>query len=150
MTSYTANEFISQGSGIITLCGSTKFFIQYMEAARQLTFKGWIVLTCGSFGHSYHKDMDVAKTPEEFAAVKILHFVKIRKSQAIIVVHELDEIYIGDSTKAEIVYAKVLNLPVLFFDGETFTGECEIKPVDTLQYDRNSVNCYGATDLLGF
>ena len=37
---------------VITLCGSTKFKEQYLEAQKRLTLEGNIVISVGLFGHS--------------------------------------------------------------------------------------------------
>ena len=37
---------------IITLCGSTRFKDQFMEAQKRLTLEGNIVISVGLFGHS--------------------------------------------------------------------------------------------------
>ncbi len=37
---------------LITLCGSTRFKDEFLEMQKQLTLKGYIVLTVGLFGHS--------------------------------------------------------------------------------------------------
>lgn len=128
MTVYSAVEFFELGSGIVTLCGSTKFFQEYMEATRILTFQNWIVLACGSYGHSFHK---YAKPlGRDFTSVKKLHFHKILESQSIVVVSD-DSKYIGNSTKAEIAFAEKLGIPVFYYDGIQFTGfvDCEILPM---------------------
>ena len=36
----------------ITLCGSTRFRDEYMEAQKRLTLEGYIVISVGLFGHS--------------------------------------------------------------------------------------------------
>lgn len=126
---YTAAEFFAQGSGIVTLCGSTKFFEQCMEANRQLTFKNWIVLACGSWGHSYHKDFENTNT--DYALVKKLHYQKILLSQAVVVVSDITG-YIGESTKAEINFALHRGISVFYFDGTTFSGTTNKKAKDNL------------------
>lgn len=117
-----ANKFLQQGSGIITLCGSTRFFFEAMEANRQLTFQNWIVLMCGSWGHSYHKFVENTNT--DFTQVKRLHFHKIAMSNAIIVVTDNSQ-YIGKSTKAEMQFADYIGLPIFFYDGTKFFGDSE-------------------------
>jgi len=37
---------------VVTLCGSTKFKDQFMKAQKELTLKGYIVISVGLFGHS--------------------------------------------------------------------------------------------------
>ena len=40
---------------VITLCGSTRFKDAFIEAQKQLTLEGNIVISVGLFGHSRHK-----------------------------------------------------------------------------------------------
>lgn len=114
-------DFFDKNKGTVTLCGSTKFFTECLEVNRLLTFKGWVVLMCGSWGHSYHKGLDVHKTQEEFEMVKKLHYVKILMSQAVVVVSD-ETMYYGDSTKAELEFAIEKNIPVFYFDGKELTS----------------------------
>lgn len=125
---YSAEEYLNQGSGIVTLCGSTRFFFEAMECNRILTFKNWMVFMCGSWGHSFHK-YDGAEHERDFSQVKKLHFHKILESQAIIVVSDASG-YIGSSTKAEIDFAEYRSIPVFYFDGKSFSGGTTIKPPD--------------------
>lgn len=148
----TANEYFEQNSGIVTICGSTRYFPEWMEANRRLTFKNWIVLMCGSWGHSYHKGIETPK--EAFEKVKKLHYIKIDKSDAIVVVSDESD-YIGDSTKAEIEYAKFKNIPIFYFNGKEFGKE-----VDTyfyyfphelpLTHDYSEVDDFAESNSLGF
>lgn len=104
-------EFIEQGKGVVTLCGSTKYFEQCMEVNRQLTFNGWIVLMCGSWGHSYHAHLPKVPVNHE---VKKLHFHKILKSHLAVVVSD-DSGYYGESTKDEIQFCKYIGVPVVYW-----------------------------------
>ena len=122
---FTANQFFNIGQGIVTLCGSTKFFNESMELNRQLTFKGWIVLQCGSWGHSYHKYAE--NTNLDYELVKRLHYLKILQSQAIVVVSDKTG-YIGDSTKSEIKFTREQEIPIFYYDGENLTGFTIVKP----------------------
>ena len=45
---------------VITLCGSTRFKEQFIEAQKRLTLEGCIVVSVGLFGHS--GDEEVWKT----------------------------------------------------------------------------------------
>lgn len=45
---------------VITLCGSTRFKDEFMEAQKRLTLEGNIVISVGLFGHS--GDNEVGKT----------------------------------------------------------------------------------------
>lgn len=145
----SAVDFINQGSGVVTLCGSTKYFFEYMRASQYLTFKNWMVLTCGSFGHSFHKyDEGAEGFDRDYAVVKKLHFQKILLSHCIVVVSDLS-MYIGSSTKAEINFAIQRGIPVFYFDGEQLTGETNILPVDNLS-DTSIIDNFAVNNSLGF
>ncbi len=68
----------------------------------------------------------------DFSVVKKLHFQKILESQAIVVVSDGSG-YIGNSTKAEIEFAKYCDIPVFYFDGSQFSGATHKYPIDNLQ-----------------
>lgn len=95
----------------ITLCGSTRFFAGYMAANRLLTFRGWTVLSCGQFGHSYHRALN---TDVPIAKVKALHFHKILQSDAICLVNTNQ--YLGKSTELEIDFAVRNNKAIIEFE----------------------------------
>ena len=136
----SAYNFFNGGNGIVTLCGSTKFFTECMEINRRLTFDGWIVLMCGSWGHSYHKDLE-GNSGINYENVKTLHYKKMLMSQAIVVVTDKSN-YIGNSTKAEIEFCKKKNIPIFYFDGQYLTGETEIKPPNHLNQFDSIINNY--------
>ena len=46
-----------QNYKIVTLCGSTRFKEQFMEAQKRLTLEGCIVISVGLFGHSGDDDV---------------------------------------------------------------------------------------------
>lgn len=119
MINVSARQFFEQGSGIVTLCGSTKYFEQCMEANRALTFQNWVVLMCGSWGHSYHKGAEDLN--RDYSQVKRLHFHKILESDVIVVVSDTSGYY-GESTTEEIAFAQHRKIPVFYFDGEIFSG----------------------------
>ena len=116
---YTAAEYFDLGRGTVTLCGSTKFFTECMEINRRLTFKGWLVFMCGSWGHSYHKDMENPNA--DYELVKTLHYIKILNSDAVVVVTD-ESGYIGDSTKAEINFCLDKGIPIFYYNGVELTG----------------------------
>ena len=95
---------------IITLCGSTKFKDQFMEAQKELTLEGHIVISVGCFGHA---DPD----PRIEAAKEMLdkmHFQKIDMADAIYVVNV--DGYVGKSTGREIEYAKETGKLVIYHE----------------------------------
>jgi len=46
-----------QNYKIVTLCGSTRFKDQFLEAQKRLTLEGYIVISVGLFGHSGDDDV---------------------------------------------------------------------------------------------
>lgn len=65
--------------------------------------------------------MDGEKTQAEFEMVKKLHYIKMLMSQAIVVVSD-ESMYYGDSTKAELEFAREKHIPVFYFDGKELTS----------------------------
>lgn len=86
---------------IITLCGSTKFKEQYLEAQKRLTLEGNIVISVGLFGHSGDDEVWTEGTK---AMLDDMHKRKIDLADEIFVVNVGG--YIGESTSSEIAYAK--------------------------------------------
>ena len=93
---------------IITLCGSTRFKDSFMREQKRLTLEGNIVISVGLFGHSGDKEvwenMDENSITKTKLMLDDMHRRKIDMSDEIFVINENG--YIGDSTKAEIEYAK--------------------------------------------
>lgn len=119
MQNISAEQYFNDGSGMVTLCGSTRFFVECMQANKLLTFKNWVVLMCGSWGHSYHKYSE--EPSRDYSLVKRLHFQKILESDAIVVVSD-KTLYYGESTTEEIAFSKHRNKPIFYYDGDLFTG----------------------------
>ena len=92
---------------VITLCGSTRFKEQFMEAQKRLTLEGNIVISVGLFGHS--GDQEVWENMDEGALTKTkemlddMHKRKIDMADAIYLINVGG--YVGSSTKSEIEYA---------------------------------------------
>ena len=93
---------------VVTLCGSTKFKEQFMQAQKDLTLKGNIVISVGLFGHS--GDSEVWENMDERTLTKTkemlddMHKRKIDMADEIFVINVNG--YIGESTRSEIEYAK--------------------------------------------
>lgn len=119
MKNVSAQQFIKAGTGIVTICGSTRFFDNVMECNKELTLNGWLVFMCGFWGNGIHKGLTF--TEDEMSFVKLLHFHKILQSKMIVVVTDKTGYY-GDSTREEIAFANDHNIPVFYFDGELFSG----------------------------
>ena len=85
---------------VITLCGSTKFKDEFLKAQKDLTLKGYIVISVGLFGHSGDDEVWSEGTKE---MLDDMHKSKIDLADEIYVINVDD--YIGSSTKSEIEYA---------------------------------------------
>ena len=95
---------------IITLCGSTKFKDEFMDAQKELTLEGHIVISVGCFGHA---DPDPRIEPLKDMLDK-MHFQKIDMADAIYVINV--DGYIGKSTGREIEYAKSLDKIIIYHE----------------------------------
>ena len=93
---------------VITLCGSTRFKNEFMEAQKRLTLEGNIVISVGLFGHSGDKEvwenMDEGTLTKTKEMLDDMHKRKIDMADSIYVINVGG--YIGDSTRSEIEYAK--------------------------------------------
>ena len=92
---------------VVTLCGSTRFKDQFMEAQKRLTLEGNIVISVGLFGHSgdneVWEDMDEGTLTKTKEMLDDMHKRKIDMADEIFVINVGG--YIGDSTRSEIDYA---------------------------------------------
>ena len=85
---------------VITLCGSTRFKEQFLEAQKRLTLEGNIVISVGLFGHSGDGEVWTPGTKE---MLDDMHKRKIDMADGIFVINVGG--YIGSSTRSEIEYA---------------------------------------------
>nr|WP_209311359.1 hypothetical protein [Streptomyces spiramenti] len=96
---------------IVVICGSTRFVLDMAEADLRETAAGNIVVKPGCDMKSPH---ELWSDPAEAENLKLrlddLHRAKIRLADEALVVGD----YIGDSTRAEITYARSLGKPVRF------------------------------------
>lgn len=92
---------------IVTLCGSTRFKEEFMQAQKKLTLEGYIVISVGLFGHSgdheVWENMDEGTLTRTKEMLDDMHKRKIDLADVIFVINVGG--YIGDSTKSEISYA---------------------------------------------
>ncbi|WP_405941585.1 hypothetical protein [Streptomyces sp. NBC_00207] len=96
---------------ITCICGSTRFMTEMGEADLQLTADGHIVVMPGCDMKSPHpRWADPVEAEELKVRLDGLHRAKIRLADEVLVVGD----YIGDSTRAEIAYARSLGKPVRF------------------------------------
>jgi hypothetical protein len=95
---------LNQGRKIITLCGSVKFWDEYVRQNAILTLQGNIVFSCGLSLKAGYEDL-ICDLPLDGvkADLDFIHLRKIDLSDEIFVLNVGG--YIGDSTKREIEYA---------------------------------------------
>lgn len=109
--SYALEHFFVQPATkqypVVTLCGSTRFKEEFMEAQKRLTLEGNIVISVGLFGHSGDEEvwenMDEGTLTKTKEMLDDMHKRKIDMADSIYVINVGG--YIGDSTKSEIAYA---------------------------------------------
>jgi hypothetical protein len=85
---------------IITLCGSTRFKDEFIEAQKRLSLAGNIVISVGLFGHSGDDEVWNEGVKE---MLDDMHKRKIDLADGIYVINVGG--YIGSSTRSEIEYA---------------------------------------------
>ena len=92
---------------VITLCGSTRFKDEFIEAQKRLTLEGNIVISVGLFGHSgdneVWENMDEGTLTKTKEMLDDMHKRKIDMADEIYVINVGG--YIGESTRSEIEYA---------------------------------------------
>ena len=96
---------------VITLCGSTRFKDQFLEAQKRLTLAGNIVISVGLFRHSGDDEVWTEGTKE---MLDDMHKRKIDMADRIYVINVNG--YIGSSTRSEIEYARKKGKQVLFLE----------------------------------
>lgn len=104
---------------VITLCGSTRFKDEFMEAQKRLTLEGNIVISVGLFGHA--GDAEVWENMDEGTLTKTKEMLDDMHKRRIDMADEIYVInvggYIGSSTKSEIEYAKAAGKGILYLEG---------------------------------
>lgn len=103
---------------VVTLCGSTRFKEQFMEAQKRLTLEENIVISVGLFGHSGDREVwdgidegTLSKTKE---MLDDMHKRKVDMADSIYVINVGG--YIGESTKSEIEYAREHGKKIIYFE----------------------------------
>ena len=99
------------GFKVITLCGSTRFKEEFLEAQKRLTLEGNIVISVGLFGHSGD---DVVWTEGVKDMLDRQHLAKIDLADEIYVINV--DGYIGDSTRREIAYAEFKGKSITYLE----------------------------------
>ncbi|MEV7121119.1 hypothetical protein [Kitasatospora griseola] len=104
---------------VVVICGSTRFMAEMAEADLRESVAGRIVVKPGCDMKSPHELWsDPAGAEALKARLDDLHRAKIRLADEVLVVGD----YIGDSTRAEIAYARSLGRPVRFTCPEVDPG----------------------------
>ena len=107
-----------QAYPVVTLCGSTRFKDEFMEAQKRLTLEGNIVISVGLFGHSGDREvwenMDEGTLTRTKEMLDDMHKRKIDMADSIYVINVGG--YIGDSTRSEIEYAKAHGKEVRYLE----------------------------------
>ena len=96
---------------VITLCGSTRFENEFLEAQKRLTLEGNIVISVGLFGHSGDEEVWSEGTKE---MLDDMHKRKIDMADEIFVINVGG--YIGSSTRSEIDYARSTGKKVCYLE----------------------------------
>lgn len=96
---------------VITLCGSTRFKDQFLEAQKRLTLEGNIVISVGLFDHSVDDEVWTEGTKE---MLDDMHKRKIDMADEIYVINVGG--YIGSSTRSEIEYATATGKKVKYLE----------------------------------
>ena len=94
---------------IITICGSLKFKDEMIQVAIQMELEGNVVLT-----PLFPISNENILTEDEICLLSKIHKEKIKISDAIMVINVNG--YIGESTRSEIEYAKILNKEVRYLE----------------------------------
>ena len=117
---------------IVTLCGSTRFKEQFLEAQKRLTLDGCIVISVGLFGHSGDEEVWKAGTKE---MLDDMHLRKIDLADEIFVINKgrIEQI-----DTPENIYRHPNTLFVADFIGEANIIEAEIKE-NTSEYAQVSI-----------
>ena len=99
------------GFKVITLCGSTRFKEEFLEAQKRLTLEGNIVISVGLFGHSGDNEVWTDGVKD---MLDRQHLAKIDLADEIFVVNVGG--YIGDSTRREIAYANYRGKSITYLE----------------------------------
>lgn len=125
------------GFKVITLCGSTRFKDEFLEAQKRLTLEGNIVISVGLFGHSGDDEVWTEGVKD---MLDRQHLAKIDLADEIFVVNVGG--YIGESTKREIAYAEFKCKSIVYLESckkpgiyENYAALCELYDADRISDD---------------
>ena len=95
---------------VVTLCGSTRFKDEFLQAQKRLTLEGNIVISVGLFGHSGDNEVWTEGTKE---MLDDMHLRKIDMADGGFVINGGGDI--GSRTRNEIKYAERTGKVVRYF-----------------------------------
>ena len=76
---------------VVTLCGSTRFKDEFMRVQKELTLKGYIVISVGLFGHSGDDEVWEGMDEDALTQTKLMlddmHKAKIDMADEVFVVN---------------------------------------------------------------
>lgn len=99
-----SNSELHKPPKIVCLCGSTRFYEEFVKQNYLETLKGHIVLSVGFFGGSVQvHGQNSGITPEQKVELDELHKRKIDLAEEVLIINV--DGYIGESTRSEIEYA---------------------------------------------
>lgn len=127
----------------ICLCGSTRFMDQFNAANRSLTLAGHVVYSVAAVTTGNHAEI----TNDEKVALDAVHLSKIEESDAVMIVGRQEDgsMYIGDSTRREMMFARLRDKHIYFFDpaqdvlGPSFDFRKDIEAAATTDAQRAEV-----------
>ena len=109
---------------IVCLCGSTRFKAAFDEVNYQETMAGRVVLSVGFYMHATgnkHGE-SVGATDKQKLALDVLHKKKIDLCDEVLVLNVGG--YIGDSTRSEVRYAKLMRRPIRWLEPDKIPADC--------------------------
>src|SRR6476646_2598272 len=112
-----APQSVEGEAKVITLCGSTKFQVEFAEVNQRLTMEGCVVISLGMFSLPDLPGYDwIADSSELKRRLGRVHFQQIRLADEVYIVDPGG--YVGESTRREIAYAESLDKPVRYLSRE--------------------------------
>lgn len=101
----------------ICLCGSTRFMEEFNRVNQLLTLQGHIVYSV-AYASSQHRNDGISD--EQKIILDLVHLRKIMESDAIIVIGRQKDgsMYIGDSTRREILWSQLWEKYLYFWTEE--------------------------------
>jgi hypothetical protein len=104
---------------IVCLCGSTRFYKDFLEQNYLETMAGRIVLSVGFYPHAVNEmhGEGVGITPEQKEELDQLHLRKVEMADEVFVLNVGG--YVGESTARELAHARALGKRVRFLEEVT-------------------------------